>query len=282
MCFHCFLLSRVLVEVWHHTDATESGEGSGSATAPDSPRPFTDLDRQARSLRNSRQIGLLLIGLLLQVLDSVAFSTLPSHYHSERLSRVRTFVEISYLLMSQTTLDLGFYTLPPLHQFNEMLNVTEGQGVFNPPCSIRLQSWFFFPTPRTYIVFHVTVRVTDLFCNCCINFAKIPECVSPFSPVVKSEGQAVVNAWLVFYSCEDLIETQVSAGFPNTTFWWICGSWQRHSFLLRNVHMLVSTSLKKKKTMLVREERNVDSFIFCLSLSSKEGRESIGKEKINF
>lgn len=29
---------------------------------------------------------------------------------------------------------------------------------------------FFFPTPRTYIVFHVTVRVTDLFCNCCMIF----------------------------------------------------------------------------------------------------------------
>ena len=34
--------------------------------------------------------------------------------------------------------------------------------------------------------------------------------------------------------------------------------------------------------MLVREERNVDSFIFFLRLSSKEGRESTGKEKINF
>ena len=121
-------------------------------------------------LRNSRQISLLLIGLLLQVLHFVAFSTLPSHYHSERFSRVRTFVEISYLLMSQTTLDLGFYTLPPLCQFNEMLNVREGQGAFNPPCSIRLKSWFFFPTPRTYTVFHVTVSVTDLFYNCCIIF----------------------------------------------------------------------------------------------------------------
>lgn len=39
---------------------------------------------------------------------------------------------------------------------------------------------------------------------------------------------------------------------------------------------------KKKKTMLVREERNVDSLIFFLSLSSKEGRESTGKEKVNF
>lgn len=38
------------------------------------------------------------------------------------------------------------------------------------------------------------------------------------SPVVKSEGQAVVTAWLLCYSCEDLTETQGSAGFPDTTF----------------------------------------------------------------
>lgn len=36
---------------------------------------------------------------------------------------------------------------------------------------------------------------------------------------------------------------------------------------------------KINKTVLVREEKNVDSFIFFLSLSFEEGRESTGKEK---
>lgn len=39
----------------------------------------------------------------------------------------QTFAEISYLLMSQTALGLGFYTPPPLCQFNEMLSVREEQ-----------------------------------------------------------------------------------------------------------------------------------------------------------
>ena len=81
----------------------------------------------AEPLRNSGQIHLLLVGLLLQVLSVLAFSTLQSHYHPEWLFQSWTFAEISYLLMSQTALGLGFYTPSPLCQFNEMLNVREDQ-----------------------------------------------------------------------------------------------------------------------------------------------------------
>lgn len=93
----------------------------------------------AEPLRNSGQIHLLLIGLL-QVLSVLAFSTLQSHYRPEWLSRAQTFAEISYLLMSQTALGWGFYTPPPLCQFNKMLNVRR-PSAFNPPCSIRFKSW---------------------------------------------------------------------------------------------------------------------------------------------
>ena len=121
----------------------------------------------AEPLRNSGQIHLLLVGLLLQVLSVLAFSTLQSHYHPGWLSRAQTFAEISYLLMSQTTLDLGFYMPPSLCQFNEMLNVREDQVRLihhvQSDSNLNLP-----PIVRTYLLFHVTLSVTDLFCNCCI------------------------------------------------------------------------------------------------------------------